>query len=112
MVISQLRDVRSTAKAFATAQNTASRDMLKWSSSEENHAIQETFVHLSELNSLWTDVQKDFTGEMFTECRVMSGQTSGLCFRSHLEEISFTKYINFMPLVSKTSCNGDWVECL
>jgi hypothetical protein len=94
MVISQLRDVRSTAKAFATAQNTASQDMLKWSSSEENLAIQDTFAQLSELNALWTEVQKDFAGEIFTECRVMGGQTSGLCFRSHLEEISFIKYIN------------------
>jgi len=67
MVISQLQDVRSTAKAFATAQNTASQDMLKWSSSEENLAIRDTFVHLAELNALWTEVQKDFTGEIFTE---------------------------------------------
>ena len=67
MVISQLRDVRSSAKAFAVAQNTAAQDMLKWSLSEENHAIQDTFVQLSELNALWTEVQKDFTGEMCTE---------------------------------------------
>jgi len=107
MVISQLRDVRSTAKAFATAQNTASHDMLKWSSSEENPAIQDTFAQLSELNALWTDVQKDFTGEIFTECRVMSEQTSGLCFRSHLEETGFIKHINSLPLVSKASCKGD-----
>jgi len=77
MVISQFRDVKSTAKAFATAQNTASQDMLKWSSNEENLAIQDTFVQLSELNALWTEVQKGFTGEVFTECQVMSGQTSG-----------------------------------
>jgi len=74
MVISQLRDVRSTVKAFATAQNTASQDMLKWSSSEENHAIQDTFVQLTELNALWTAVQKDFAGEIFTECRVVIGK--------------------------------------
>jgi hypothetical protein len=68
MVISELRDVRSTAKAFAAAQNTAAQDMLKWSLSEENPAIQDTFVHLSELNALWTEVQKEFTGEICTEC--------------------------------------------
>lgn len=67
MVISQLRNVKSTAKAFATAQNTASQDMLKWSSSEENLAVQDTFAQLSELNALWTEVQKDFTGEICTE---------------------------------------------
>lgn len=64
MVISELRDVRSTAKAFAVAQNTATQDMLKWSLTEENLAIQDTFVQLSELNALWTEVQKEFAGEM------------------------------------------------
>jgi hypothetical protein len=68
MVISQLRNVKSTAKAFATAQNTASQDMLKWSLSEENTAIKDTFAQLSELNTLWTEVQKDFAGETYTEC--------------------------------------------
>lgn len=107
MVISQLRDVRSTAKAFATAQNTASQDMLRWSSSEESRAIQDTFVQLTELNALWTAVQRDFSGEIFTECRVMIGQTSRLSFGSHLEEISFINYMNSMPLVSKTSYKGE-----
>lgn len=64
MVISQLRDVKSTARAFATAQNTASQDMLKWASSEENHAIQGTFVQLTDLNALWTAVQKDFADNL------------------------------------------------
>jgi hypothetical protein len=64
MVISELQDVRSTAKAFAMAQNTATQDMLKWSLNEENPAIQDTFVQLSELNALWTEVQKEFAGEI------------------------------------------------
>ncbi|XP_069693565.1 uncharacterized protein [Periplaneta americana] len=64
MVISELRDMRSNAKAFATAQNTATQDMLKWSLSEENPAIQDTFVQLAELNSLWTEVQKEFADHL------------------------------------------------
>ncbi|XP_021915158.1 uncharacterized protein LOC110827625 isoform X2 [Zootermopsis nevadensis] len=64
MVISELRDVRSTAKAFAMAQNTAAQDMLKWSLNEENPAIQDTFVQLSELNALWTEVQKEFADHL------------------------------------------------
>jgi len=95
MVISQLRDVKSTAKAFATAQNTASQDMLKWSSSEENLAIQDTFLQLTELNALWTAVQKDFSGEIFTECREMIGQTSGLSFGSHFGRNKFYKLYKF-----------------
>jgi hypothetical protein len=64
MVISELRDVRSTAKAFAEAQYTAAQDMVKWSLTEENPAIRDTFVQLSELSALWTEVQKEFAGEI------------------------------------------------
>lgn len=62
MVISELKDVRSSAKAFMVAQNTALLDLLKWATKDENRAIQETFTQLAELNALWTEVQKDFTG--------------------------------------------------
>jgi hypothetical protein len=31
---------------------------------EENPAIRDTFVQLSELNALWTEVQKEFAGEI------------------------------------------------
>ena len=65
MVISELRDVRSTAKAFTTAQSTATQDMLKWSMTEENPAIQDTFVQLAELNAIWTEVQREFAGVQF-----------------------------------------------
>jgi hypothetical protein len=68
MVISELRDVRSTAKAFVVAQNTATQDMLKWSLNEENTAIRDTFVQLSELSVLWTQVQKEFAGEIMCMC--------------------------------------------
>lgn len=64
MVISELRDVRSTAKAFTLAQNTATQDMLKWSMNEENPAIQDTFVQLAELNTVWTEVQREFADNL------------------------------------------------
>lgn len=63
MVISQLGEVRTSFKAFAQAQATASEDLLRWSGgSHENRAIEETFVHLAELSLLWSEVQRDFAG--------------------------------------------------
>ncbi|XP_023722566.1 uncharacterized protein LOC111872682 isoform X2 [Cryptotermes secundus] len=64
MVISELRGVRSTAKAFAEAQCSAAQDMLKWSLTEENPAIRDTFFQLSELSALWTEVQKEFADHL------------------------------------------------
>jgi hypothetical protein len=75
MVISELRDVRSTAKAFAEAQHTAVKDMLKWSITEENSAIRDTFVQLSELSALWTEVQKEFAGEITSKHVYAHGHT-------------------------------------
>jgi hypothetical protein len=48
------------------AQNSAAHNMLKWSLKEENPAIQDTFLHLSELTELWTGVQNKFAGEMYS----------------------------------------------
>lgn len=62
MVISQLKNVRSTAKAFTAAQNIAASDLLKWSSKDPNRIIQDVFLQISELNTLWAEVQKEFTG--------------------------------------------------
>lgn len=61
LVISELKDVRQAAKAFMQAQNSAAQDMLKWSGSDENRAVQDIVSQLAELNCLWTDVQKEFT---------------------------------------------------
>lgn len=61
MVIAQLRDVRSSAKAFMQVQATASEDLMKWAHKNENQALQDTFSLLFELNTLWTEVQKEFT---------------------------------------------------
>ncbi|XP_071438716.1 uncharacterized protein [Hetaerina americana] len=64
MVISQLKDVRSSAKAFMMAQNTAVQDLLKWSSNCENRAFQDVFIQLNELNTLWAEAQRDFTDHL------------------------------------------------
>lgn len=64
MVISELKDVRQAAKMFMQAQSTTSQDMLKWSLSDENRAIQDCVSQLAELNSLWTEVQKEFTEQL------------------------------------------------
>ncbi|XP_049805931.1 uncharacterized protein LOC126248692 [Schistocerca nitens] len=61
MVISELKAVRSTAKAFIVAQNTAVMELMKWASGDENEAIKNTFIYIAELNSLWTEVQKEFS---------------------------------------------------
>ncbi|XP_071519591.1 uncharacterized protein [Panulirus ornatus] len=65
MVISQLGEIRTSFKAFAQAQATASEDLLRWSGgNHENRAIEETFVHLAELSLLWSEVQRDFADEL------------------------------------------------
>lgn len=61
LVISELKEMRTTAKAFISAQHAASMELLQWAHAGENRAIQDTFVFLSELNSLWTDTQKEFS---------------------------------------------------
>lgn len=60
MVISELKDLRHATKAFMSAQNSATQDMVKWATCDENRAIQDIMSQLGELNSMWTDVQKDF----------------------------------------------------
>ncbi|XP_035208384.1 uncharacterized protein LOC118183065 [Stegodyphus dumicola] len=53
MVISELKDLRHATKAFMSAQNSASQDM-------------DIMSQLGELNSMWTDVQKDFIEHLKT----------------------------------------------
>ncbi|XP_076355180.1 uncharacterized protein LOC143249353 isoform X4 [Tachypleus tridentatus] len=60
MVISEMKDVRQAAKVFMTAQNSAAQDMTSWAAGNENRAIQDIMSQLAELNTLWTDVQKEF----------------------------------------------------
>jgi len=61
MVIAQLKDVRTAAKAFSTAQSSAMQDLVKWSLKDENRAIQDALTQVGELFSIWNEVQRDFS---------------------------------------------------
>ena len=56
MLISEIKDVRSAAKTFMTAQNSAAQHLLKWGSNE-NRAIQDVSSQLCEINTTWTEVR-------------------------------------------------------
>ncbi|KAK3932624.1 Staphylocoagulase [Frankliniella fusca] len=60
LAISELKEMRVAAKAFLTAQLSASSELLQWAQAGENRAIQDTFIFLNELNTLWSETQKDF----------------------------------------------------
>nr|KAG5691286.1 hypothetical protein BaRGS_017252 [Batillaria attramentaria] len=60
VLISEVKDMRTTAKAFMNAQSAASQDMLKWAANEENRALQDVANQLAELNLVWTEVQREF----------------------------------------------------
>lgn len=64
VMISELKNVRNSIKTQVTAQNSASQDMLRWSASEENRAIQDVCNHVSELNIQWTEVQREFSDNL------------------------------------------------
>lgn len=64
VMVSELKDMRESAKGFMNAQNSACQDMMRWAANEENRAIQDVANHIAELNLLWTDVQKDFIGHL------------------------------------------------
>ena len=56
MLISEIKDVRSAAKTFMTAQNSSAQHLLKWGSNE-NRAIQDVSSQLCEINTTWTEVR-------------------------------------------------------
>lgn len=60
VTLSEVKNMRTSAKAFMNAQNLASHDMMRWAAHEQNTAIQDTFNQMSELNLLWTEVQNEF----------------------------------------------------
>jgi len=64
MVISQLKDVRTASKGFATAQSAAMQDLVKWSLKDENRAIQDALTQVDELFSVWSEVQREFADHM------------------------------------------------
>ncbi|KAK6183969.1 hypothetical protein SNE40_002287 [Patella caerulea] len=64
VLISELKDMRNSQKAYANAQTSACQDFLKWSTNAENRALQDVANQLSELNTLWTEVQREFTDQL------------------------------------------------
>ncbi|CAL1528317.1 unnamed protein product [Lymnaea stagnalis] len=70
VLLSEVKDMRNTAKAFMNAQNAVSQDFLKWAVNEENRALQDVANQLAELNLLWTEVQREL-GEHLKEYRYM-----------------------------------------
>lgn len=55
MVISQLKNVKNTFKAFSKAQHEAHHDLVTWSSTMENRAIKDSLMRMAELTSIWCD---------------------------------------------------------
>ncbi|GFS18976.1 zinc-binding alcohol dehydrogenase domain-containing protein 2 [Elysia marginata] len=70
LLLSEVKDMRNTAKAFANAQNAVAQDLLKWAVHEDNRALQDVINQLAELNLLWTEVQQEF-GEHIKDYRHM-----------------------------------------
>ena len=66
LVISEIKEMRAAARWFQSSQTSAIGDLLKWSLRGENRAIQETAAQLVELNMIWSDAQKNFTGLLQT----------------------------------------------
>lgn len=62
LVISEIKEMRLAARWFQSSQTSALDDLLKWSLRGESRALQETIAQLVELNLIWSDVQKQFTG--------------------------------------------------
>ena len=70
VLLSEVKDMRNTAKTFMNAQNAVSQDFLKWAVNEDNRAVQDVAHQLAELNLLWTEVQREF-GEHLKDYRHM-----------------------------------------
>lgn len=70
VLLSEVKDMRNTAKAFMNAQNAVSQDFLKWAVNEENRALQDVANQLAELNLLWTEIQREL-GQHLKEYRYM-----------------------------------------
>merc|ERR1711976_15609 len=64
VAISQLKELRTTTKAQIAAQESAIDDLNKWSSKENNRAIQDVIERCSELVVFWTEAQKMFAEEL------------------------------------------------
>jgi len=64
MVIAQLKEMRLACKSFMAAQNSAVKDLLKWSLNDENGVIQDSLTQVRDLFVMWTEVQMDLAYHM------------------------------------------------
>lgn len=64
VAISQLKELRTATKAQIAAQESAIDDLFKWSTKENNRAIQDVIERCSELCTFWTEAQKMFVDEL------------------------------------------------
>ena len=44
------------------------QDMMVWSHTDENRAIQDVMEQINELHNFWADSQKDFLGKFISFC--------------------------------------------
>ncbi|OQR68558.1 hypothetical protein BIW11_12836 [Tropilaelaps mercedesae] len=64
LVISGIRDMRIGLKSFQNAQIAVAQDMMVWSHTDENRAIQDVMEQINELHIFWADSQKDFLDQL------------------------------------------------
>jgi hypothetical protein len=64
MIIGQLKDTRTAAKGFATAQASAVQDLVRWAAKDDNRAIQDAVCQAGEIFELYAEVQKEFAEQL------------------------------------------------
>ncbi|KAK6619838.1 hypothetical protein RUM44_006237 [Polyplax serrata] len=64
LIISDLKSLKSQVKAVRDSQQTILQDITNWTCVDENRALQELFLHLSDLNALWSEVQTNFADQI------------------------------------------------
>ncbi|RZF31929.1 hypothetical protein LSTR_LSTR011526 [Laodelphax striatellus] len=97
LIISDLKQVKVTAKAYMEAQETAMKDMAKWASKEHNKAIFGSFNHILQLSKLWTEVQTDFLDEL----NKFRSQFDGILEAEQVVDAAKTKLVNLQDKEQK-----------
>jgi hypothetical protein len=63
LAISEKKNVKKTLKSCMKAQQGAAIYLSKWADNEENEAIQDVVLKITELTNSWVDVQKDLISQ-------------------------------------------------
>ncbi len=64
LLISEQSNTRQKYKDMIAAQVSFSQTLDRWSQEEENPAMQDVLHHVTELNLLWAETQRDFVGTL------------------------------------------------